>query len=210
MLSSKAQQLVSSFFELFPKSFPNGGPPGDSFIISPKPLRREYRQLQSENHPDVLIGSSLLTTADASFSTMINKAYTVLLNPYSRIAHVIQLHHPDHIDVTQDDVSREFISQFQKSSPEASMEYKDTLMTVLEAHESLEMATLETELEELKADNDVRLQESQETIQNMIQQQWPISDWNLLIMEAIRVKYWVNIQNGIKEWEPGKPVHLTH
>ena len=31
-----------------------------------------------------------------------------------------------------------------------------------------------------------------------------------LIMEAIRLKYWVNIANACKEWEPGKPVHLTH
>lgn len=46
--------------------------------------------------------------------------------------------------------------------------------------------------------------------QKLIRNDWPIKDWDPTIMEAIRLKYWVNIQNGIKEWEQGKPVHLTH
>ncbi|ODV79667.1 uncharacterized protein CANTADRAFT_89309 [Suhomyces tanzawaensis NRRL Y-17324] len=205
---------VKSFFQLFPKTFPEGGPPQDSFMTSPKALRREYRVLQSENHPDILIGSSALNKAgssgDASFSSIINRAYTTLRNPYSRIAHLIQLYHPQELDITQDDTAKELIAKFQSQSPESSLEYKEMLLMVLEAHESLEMAEQESELEDLSAENDERIKESEKTIDAIIQNHWPITDWDALMMEAIRLKYWVNIQNGIKEWEPGKPVHLTH
>ncbi|KAK6454677.1 molecular chaperone [Scheffersomyces xylosifermentans] len=215
-------KTITSFFQLFPKNFPHGGPPEDSLIVNPKSLRREYRVLQSENHPDILIGSAILNAASASpassesdsndsaLSSVINRAYTTLRNPYARVAHFIQLEHPEKLDITQDDVSKKLIANFQSSSPESSMEYKDMLMTVLEAHEALELAGSESELDDLSVENDERIKESEKKIDDLIQEEWPIQRWNDLMMEAIRLKYWVNIQNGIKEWEPGKPVHLTH
>lgn len=208
---------VKSFFELYPKTFPNGGPPQDLFLINEKTLRRELRGLQSENHPDIVIGSSALSGSDQKeteakgeqqVSALLNKAYTTLRNPYTRAAYVIQLHHPDHIDITQDDVSKSLIARFQNESSDFAMSYKMLLMTVLEAHESLEMASSEEELESVGEQNEERMKETEGKLESLLQQK-PVP-WDEVLIEAIRIKYWVNIANGIKEWEPGKPVHLTH
>lgn len=201
---------VSSYFEIFPKNFPAGGPPADSFKVNPRLLRREYRSLQSQHHPDIVIGSSALAKnqeEDGSvYSSLINKGYATLKDPHARLAHFIELHHPDHLDISQDEVAKGLIAQFQSS--EFSLDYKDMLMTVLEAHESLEMATNEADLEGLSAENDARIAESETVVEKLLKYE-PIN-WNDVVLEALRLKYWVNIQNGIKEWEPGKPVHLTH
>lgn len=82
------------------------------------------------------------------------------------------------------------------------------LMTVLEAHELLELAGSEADLEHVGVENDARIAETLAKIEALLAE-LPVV-WDNVIIEAIRMKYWVNIANGIKEWEPGKPVHLTH
>lgn len=153
-------------------------------------------------------GSGEIPPNEGQVSALLNRAYSTLKNPYTRAAYLIQLHHPDHLDITQDEVSKELIAKFQDESSEYSLDYKMLLMTVLEAHESLEMATSEADLEELSSENDVRIEECEEKLEKSF-----LSDpipWNDVLIETIRLKYWMNIANGIKEWEPGKPVHLTH
>lgn len=204
---------VKSFFNLFPKSFPNGGPPQDSFIISPRSLRREYRMLQSEHHPDILIGAATLKneasgSTNDELSSILNKAYSTISNPYTRLAHFIETHHPDKIDISQDETSKKLIEKLQSQSEESSLEYKDMLMTVLDAHESLEFANSEDDLDPLSSENNERIQQTEETIEQLLKQE-PLN-WDKILVEAIRLKYWINIQNGIRDWEPGKPVHLTH
>lgn len=206
---------IKSYFKLFPKNFPHGGPPQDSFIVNERSLRREYKALQSESHPDKLIGSVNLSDTinkqqSGDLSTLINRAYGCLKNPYTRICHIIKLYHPDHLDVSKDDVAKELISKFQSNSSDVSFKYKDMLMTVLEAHEALELANLEEDLDDLLTENEARIGAAEEKINDILQNQWPIECWDTLIMDAIKLKYWVNIRNGLKDWEPGKPVHLTH
>lgn len=196
---------IKSYFELFPKSFPSGGPPKDPFTIHSKNLRREFRVLQSEHHPDILIGTS---QEEANFSSILNKAYTNLQNPYSRISHVIELNHPDNLDISQDDTSKKIIEQIQNQSEQSLLEYKNMLMTVLEAHEHLEFAESEEDLDPLSEENNERIQETEEIIDDLLKQE-PIN-WDKVLIEAIRLKYWVNIESGIRDWEPGKPVNLTH
>ncbi|KAI5960603.1 uncharacterized protein KGF55_004496 [Candida pseudojiufengensis] len=190
--------VPQSYFELFPKSFPNAGPPKDSFQINEKQLRKEYRTLQSINHPD--------KTSEAVSSTNINKAFTNLRNPYLRLAHIIKLKTGK--DIQDDSISKKYISDFQNSSPENSLIYKNMLLQVMEAHEQLELSESEKELENLEIENDERIEESCNKIEKELKKS-PIN-WDELIIDAIKLKYWVNIQNGIKDWEPGKPVHLTH
>lgn len=209
-------KTVKSYFDLFPQTFPDHGPPNESFTIRTRQLRREYRVLQSENHPDIVIGSAALSRltdsdsekVDDKFSSLLNKAYSTIINPYSRIAHLIEVNHPDHLDITQDEISKKLIADFQSSSDERSLEYKNMLMTVLEAHESLELASQDQDLEALSEENDERIVESEKAIEKLLQTK-PI-DWNNVMMEAVRLKYWINIQKGIKDWEPGKPVNITH
>ncbi|CUM65597.1 uncharacterized protein PRCAT00003245001 [Priceomyces carsonii] len=205
-------QTIKSFFDIFPKTFPHGGPPKDSFKINLKQLQREYRQVQGQSHPDVVFGSSILSKNEGGktkedYSSTVNKAYITLRSPYNRIAHIIKLNHPEHLDITKE-TSNDLIAKYQANSPESALEYKEMLMLVLEAHESLETATLEEHLDDLKDENDARIVQSENVIDSLLKE--PKIDWDTVTMEAIKLKYWVNIQNGIKEWEPGKPVHLTH
>ncbi|KAK8441808.1 Fe-S protein assembly co-chaperone HscB [Candidozyma auris] len=206
---------VKNYFELYPRTFPNGGPPKDSFIINERQLRREHRGLQSENHPDIIVGSASIqnsngekATSDNQISSLLNSAYSTIRNPYTRAAYLVRTQHPEKLDITQDEVSKELIAKFQEQSSEYSLDYKMLLMTVLEAHESLEMAATEADLEPLSAENDERIRESEEKLDKLFRTE-PIH-WNAILIETIRLKYWMNIANGIKEWEPGKPVLLTH
>ena len=89
--------LTASFYELFPKTF-HMVAPQDSFIVNDKSLRREYRSLQSESHPDI--------SSDTIKSSNINRAYTTLKNPYTRIAHFIHLKLPNHVNITDDAVAK--------------------------------------------------------------------------------------------------------
>lgn len=202
---------TKSFFDLFPKSFPAGGPPADPFTVNLRQLRREYRSLQSEHHPDIVMGSSALLeskTAEDNTSAVINKAYSTLRNPYTRAAYVVELQHPEHLDITQDEVAKQLISKFETGSEDYLLDYKMLLMTVLEAHEAMEMATTEADLEVLSQENDERIEETERKLEHLLSQK-PIQ-WDAVLIESIRMKYWVNIANGIKGWEPGKPVLLTH
>lgn len=207
--STGSSDSITNCFKIFPQTFPNGGPPADDFLIKLRLLRREYKLLQSEHHPDVAVGNP------DDYSSLVNNAYSTIKNPYTRLAHVVRLNHPAHIDITQDEVAKQQIAQLQTNSPELSMEYKTMLMDVLEAHESLEMAELEADLDGLSHENDIRLQQSEEKIDailNEIKAAGHVDkvDWDQVVLEAIQLKYWVNIQSAIKDWEQGKPVHLTH
>lgn len=186
---------AQTYFDLFPQSFPRGGPPADDFSVSARQLRREYRSLQSEHHPDV--------AGSGDGSVYINRAYTTVRNPFSRAAYVVQLHHPEHLDMTLDEVSKAIIARY-----EHTLNYKTLLMTVLEAHEALELAGSEADLADLAAANSERIAATEATLTALLKQD-PVP-WDDVVIEAIRMKYWVNIDNGIREWEPGKPVHLTH
>lgn len=211
MIQTRTYAEVRNFFQFFPKCFPDGGPPADLFIVNPRQLRREYRGLQSEHHPDIVIGlAALANKAGPSddASALINKAYSTLSNPFTRAAYVIELLLPEHLDITQDETSKALIARFQADSHEYSLNYKVLLMTVLEAHEALEMASSEADLEGLSEENSRQIQETEERIQQLLSEK--DIPWDSVIIEAIRMKYWVNIANGIKEWEPGKLVHLTH
>lgn len=205
---------VKSFFQLFPNTFPHGGPPKEPFMVNLRALRREYRHLQSEHHPDIVIGSQALKTDPSStagtdvFSSLLNRGYSTIRNPYTRVAHLIELHQPQHVDVTKDEVAKEIIAGFQQLSPEKAKIYGDMLMQVLDAHEALEMAENESDLDDLSSENDIRIEETEKNIDRLLREKEVV--WEAVMMEAIRMKYWVNIQNGIKEWEQGKPVHLTH
>ncbi|KAG7194510.1 uncharacterized protein KQ657_004725 [Scheffersomyces spartinae] len=194
--------LPPSYFALFPKSFPKGGPPADGFSINERSLRREFRSIQSQSHPDIA------ANGDKDVSALINRAYQIIRNPYLRVAHFIQLNHPSKVDITEDDIAKKYIAEVQGTSPQASIAYKEMLMAVMEAHESLELANTESDLDQLSEENNERINQSETTINKLLAAN-PI-DWDHLIMEAIALKYWVNISNAIRDWEPGKSIHLTH
>lgn len=199
-----------NYFELFPKTFPSGGPPKDLFLVNLRSLRKEFRALQSQHHPDILMGKSSFSENNGvdKSSSLINRAYSVVKSPYTRAAHVIELLHQDHFDITADETSKRLIEELKLNSSSQSLNYEELLMTVLEAHEALEMAAKESDLEALKKENDERIEACETRIANLLSA--TTIEWESIISEAIKLKYWANIANGIKEWEQGKPVLLTH
>lgn len=194
-------------FQLFPKTFPGGGPPKDLFLVDLRTLRKEFRQLQSQHHPDILAPGGNNQTGTNGQSSLINRAYSVVKNPYTRVAHTIELLHPKHFDITVDETSRQLIEQL-KARRDSDLDYEELLMTVLDAHEALEMAAHESDLDALQTRNDERIAACEGRVAELLQAS-PV-DWEKTIAEAIRLKYWANIANGIKEWEQDKPVLLTH
>lgn len=175
---------TKNFYQLFPKTFPKGKP---QWTVDLRQLRQEYRKLQAVSHPDAQ-GS---TTNDDS--STLNKAYHTLRQPLTRSQYLLQTQ--AHIDLSKDQVASEITQQ----DPEL-------LMTVLDIHEQLESITTEEDLHQISKENKQRM----ERVQELLDDCYANHDFETAARLTIELKYWVNLDNAIKEWEPGKPVHLTH
>ncbi|OUM53283.1 hypothetical protein BVG19_g2552 [[Candida] boidinii] len=187
------------YFKLFPQTFDKGlGPPATSYIVDLKKLRKEYRSLQAQNHPDLqkniseLAGSAPDSSAE-DMSSFINTAYTTLKDPLKRAQYILKKN--ANIDVTSDETSQTY--QFKD---------KELLMNILEIHEQLETLATETDLNRLQNENDERIESSELNLTHFFKEE----DYESAAIETIKLKYWYNIHNALKEWENGKPVQLTH
>lgn len=80
------------------------------------------------------------------------------------------------------------------------------LMEVLDAREEIENAQEEEELDELKTANDRRIELSEEILDNAFKK----DDIEAAKLEAVRMRYWVNIKESLDNWEKGKPIVLEH
>jgi molecular chaperone HscB len=88
----------------------------------------------------------------------------------------------------------------------AKVEDPELLMEVLEAREAIEEAEKEEDLEGLREQNDRRMRESEEIIEEAFRQ----DDLARAKGEAVKLRYWVNIRESIEGWERGVPVVLQH
>jgi molecular chaperone HscB len=89
----------------------------------------------------------------------------------------------------------------QSAAPDAEL-----LMTVLEAREVIEEAQCEEDLEEVRVANEERIDEAERRIGEALESE----DVQAAKEEAVRLRYWVNIREGVKGWERGKPLVLQH
>src|SRR5262245_43856431 len=67
-LSSSNKEFISSattYYDLFPKSFPDGPPPKGPFGIDSRSLRSEFLRLQAATHPDLAGASAKAEAASA-------------------------------------------------------------------------------------------------------------------------------------------------
>ncbi|GMM36917.1 J-type chaperone [Saccharomycopsis crataegensis] len=205
-----------NYFQLFPRTFPNHGPPNDRFLINPKLLRKEYLQLQGETHPDLLLGLSGSNASNAEGaitaeeivaenSKVLNRAYAMLKSPLTRSQHYLML---NDIDIMNDDdnnnsSSTSSSSQFRKIASQD----QELLLMILDIHEQLETCGSQEELKQLKVENDQRIVEAEKILDDLY---YNHHDLQNAAVETIKLNYWCNIKNAIKEWEPGKAVNLTH
>ncbi|KAH3668461.1 hypothetical protein OGAPHI_002215 [Ogataea philodendri] len=178
------------YYKLFPQTFPSGAPPKAPFAVDLKKLRKEFRLLQSTNHPDI---NKIKDATSGDVSSLLNNAYAVLSSPLRRSQYL--LNRNAGIDLNNDDISKKF--QFQDQS---------ILMEILDVHEDLENIQNESELEGLEAQNNERIENSISRLEEL----YKGDDYDAIALETVKLKFWENIRNALKEWEAGKPVNLTH
>ncbi|MCJ1455534.1 hypothetical protein MMC28_005889 [Mycoblastus sanguinarius] len=174
-------------YDLFPHTLPTGPPPHGPFAIDTKTLRREFLQLQSLAHPDRHAGSSKARAEGTS--ALINTAYKILQHPLLRAQYILSLRG---IDVAEDET--------------AKVEDPELLGEVLETRERIEAAEEEGELEGLKAVNGRRVEGSV----RVLEEAFGRDDLEGAHGEAVRLRYWINIQESLEGWERGKPVVPVH
>lgn len=162
------------------------------FQIDPKSLRKEYRSLQQQLHPDSNISHDDSLKYDDSKSSLLNKGYSTLKSSLLRSQHILEL---NGIDLSKDEVSKKY-----------SLKDGELLFEILDIHENLENVNNEQELEPVKLENDERIAKSEAILNDLFNKQ----DYETAAVETIRLRYWWNIDNAIKNWEPGKPINLTH
>ncbi|AOA65162.1 Fe-S cluster biogenesis specialized J-protein [Komagataella phaffii CBS 7435] len=183
-----------NYYRIFHNTFPYGPPPAGSFDVDQRQLRKEFRKLQAKYHPDILnSGDDKVHLDDEEYSSLLNNAYATLKSPLTRAQYILKLN--ANIDITTDEASKSY--QFKD---------KALLLDILEIHEELENVSDDSELAALKISNDERIAESISKLGQLFKDE----DYENAAMESIKLKYWFNIDNAIKEWEEGKPVIMTH
>lgn len=176
----------SSYFKLFPKSFPNGS----SFKVNPKTLRNEYRKLQSKYHPDLIDSTE---GGDEDKSTLINKAYETLGDPLKRSQYILLFN--SGIDLNDETISK-------------SLQFKDKslFLEIMEIHENLESITNETELVKMKEENESSIKNVIAELEKLIESK----DWDGVALNTVKLKYYYNIKKSLKDWQIGKDIMLNH
>lgn len=178
----------STHYDMFPSTLGSSAiPPSGPFGIDLRPLKREFLQLQAKAHPDMM-PSNLKRQAEG-LSARINEAYKTLQDPLLRAQYLLSL---KGIDVAGDET--------------AKIEDQELLMEVLETQEVIQDAEKEADLHELNTANQERIRQSIDELKRAFE----ADNMDSAKTHSIRLRYWVNIQNSIQAWEPGKPVVMIH
>ncbi|CAK4033901.1 related to related molecular chaperone [Lecanosticta acicola] len=179
-------QQQQTHYTFFPQTFPSGPPPATPFTPNLRLLRQEFLQLQSKTHPD-LVPTAQKARAE-TLSAAINEAYRTLQSPLRRAQYLLAQRG---IDVEDDG---------------AKLEGGALLMEVMEAREAVEEVAEEAELEGLRAENERRIQASV----GVLEVAFAEGDWERARREAVRLRYWMNIEESIRGWEKGKGGGVVH
>lgn len=168
------KRSYATYYDLFPKTFPNGPPPNGQFIIDKGPLKKEYIELQNQSHPDK--GSS---DVEEGKSSEISVAYKALLNPLQRAENIL--------------LSRGIDALAEKDS----LTDEELLMDVLMARETIADASSQEDLNQIKQENDKRIEESEKVLADAFSN----DDLQLAKNETIKLSYWQSIRRQINEKE---------
>jgi len=174
-------------YHFFPNTLPSGPPPHGRFAIDTTALKHEFLRLQSRAHPDLHPPENRVKAQ--ALSARINEAYKTLQSPLLRAQYLLSL---KGIEVAEDET--------------AKVEDPELLMEVLDARERIEEAASEEDLEEMKTENDVRIEDSVKILEKAFER----DDIVQAKEEAVKLRYWINIKESLDQWEAGKPVVLQH
>jgi molecular chaperone HscB len=79
-------------------------------------------------------------------------------------------------------------------------------MTVLEVREAIEEATNQSEIEDIKADNDLRIKNVEHELVKAFKEGRAEDARD----RTIELRYWEGLRKACDDWEPGKRVELVH
>lgn len=199
--TSNSTAKPPTHYDLFPKTLPEGPPPAGPFHIDVRALRREYLTLQASAHPD-LHPPGLKARAEG-LSARLNDAFATLSNPFRRAVYVLDLKRAEAGSPSSTTSSKADIDHDDEG---ATLEDPELLGVVLEAREAVEEAQEESELDDVRAENEDRIRTSEERIGDAFAR----DDLAAAAREVVRLRYWVNIKESVDNWEKGKGVVLEH
>ncbi|CAI4461127.1 BGN_3a_G0019700.mRNA.1.CDS.1 [Saccharomyces cerevisiae] len=177
------RRFTSTFYELFPKTFPKKLP---IWTIDQSRLRKEYRQLQAQHHPD-------MAQQGSEQSSTLNQAYHTLKDPLRRSQYMLKLLR--NIDLTQEQTSHEVTT----SDPQL-------LLKVLDIHDELSQMDDEASVKLLEKQNKERIQD----IEAQLGQCYNDKDYAAAVKLTVELKYWYNLAKAFKDWAPGKQLEMNH
>ncbi|KAL4977782.1 HSCB C-terminal oligomerization domain-containing protein [Aspergillus desertorum] len=189
---------TNSYYTIFSRTLSKGPPPSGPFTIDLPSLRREFFSLQNTLHPDKYPPGPTKAAAE-SLSAVINEAYRTLSDPLLRAQYLLREFHG--IDVTAEDGSG---AGAQPLDPELLMEVMDVQEAIEEVGEGQEAVE---RIGVLKRENDERVRECVEALAGAFDK----GDVEGARGECVRLKFWVSVAEGLKEWEPGMGgIRLIH
>ena len=88
----------------------------------------------------------------------------------------------------------------------AKLSENELLMEVMEAREAVEEVENEEDLTGIRQENNERIKESV----GILNEAFATHDMDRAAQEAIRLRYWMNIEESIQGWEKGKGGGVLH
>lgn len=208
------------YYDLFPETLPQGPPPQGPFDIDVRALRREFLRLQAASHPDYFHAASSTSSSSSSSSNSspsdpgnlaaakrrrqaeaasshINAAYKTLSHPLLRAQYVLAERYG--VDLAGDEAGSH-------SSGAGAAADPALLVEVLEAREAIDEAESESDLEGPMVENEERIGRCLEGLRRAFAE----GDVDGAVGEAVRLRYWESIKEGIRGWEKGVGGGLLH
>ncbi|KAH8771655.1 HSCB C-terminal oligomerization domain-containing protein [Diaporthe sp. PMI_573] len=204
------------YYDLFPETLPQGPPPQGPFDIDVRALRREFLRLQAASHPDYFHSASTSSNSSTSpsdpestsaakrrrqaeaASSHINAAYKTLSHPLLRAQYILAEKYG--VDLAGDEAGSHTGGAGGPAADPA------LLVEVLEAREAIDEAESEADLDGPMAENEERIARCVEGLRRAFTQ----GDVEGAIGEAVRLRYWESIKEGIRGWEKGAGGGLLH
>lgn len=180
-------QTTTTHYSIFPQTFPRGPPPHTSFSPDLRQLRKEYLQLQAKAHPDV--ASAAHKSHAEAVSARINEAYKTLQDPLRRAQYLLA---QKGIDVADDSAKLD-------AETDGGGGAELLLMEVMEAREAVDDVDDEEGLVKIRSENHARIDKSVRILESAFAE----DDLATAAREAVKLRYWMNIDESIKGWEKG-------
>ncbi len=162
-------------------------PPYAQFKLDTRALRREFLRLQQSVHPDNHATDPKKRGIAEATSSVLNRAYSTLLQPLGRAEYLLGLH-----GVVMEDGEK--------------LTDGALLMTVMDAREQIEDARSTDDLVDIKAETGLKIGKEEDVLETCFKK----GDFGEAKKAAIRLRYWLNIKKAADDWEPGKEIRLEH